>query len=163
MTLEVRPARPEDVADCIAMMHVSSPWRELGYDRRRCASLLSAGRDEMRVAADRDDRPRGFLLYQPTGFIGQPYVKLLCVAEDARGHGIGRTLVEWAEAETFERRGALNLFLLVSDFNRTARDFYARLGFAEVGRLPEYLVAGADEMILRKTRGPLLGGSRVEG
>ena len=73
------------------------------------------------------------------------------------GRGIGRALMEWAEAEVFDRRCARNLFLLVSDFNTPARRFYERLGFAEVGRLPDYLVAGRDEIIVRKTGGPLLG------
>jgi [ribosomal protein S18]-alanine N-acetyltransferase len=134
----------------------STPWCELGYSAERCAAILRAGLTETCVARAPDNIPWGFLCLQRTGFIGQPYIKLLCVAEAARGRGVGRALVEWAEAEAFERGWACNLFLLVSGFNTAARSFYDRMGFVEVGRIPDYLVRGSDEIILRKTRGPVL-------
>jgi hypothetical protein len=47
-----------------------------------------------------------------------------------------------------------NLFACVSDFNTTARQFYERNGYREVGPLPDLLMAGASEILLRKTIGP---------
>lgn len=156
MTPVLSPAHEDDLPACGAMMVGSTPWRELGYSAERCAAILRAALTETCVARAPDNTPWGFLCLQRSGFIGQPYIKLLCVAEVARGRGVGRALMQWAEEEAFERARAHNLFLLVSDFNMAARTFYARLGYIEVGRIPEYLVRGSDEILLRKTRGPVL-------
>ena len=46
------------------------------------------------------------------------------------------------------------MFLCVSDFNRGALRLYQRLGYELVGALPDFLVSGSAELLLRKTRGP---------
>ncbi len=48
-----------------------------------------------------------------------------------------------------------NLFVCVSDFNDGARRFYARQGYAHVGTLPDLIVRGSAELLLRKTAGPI--------
>jgi RimJ/RimL family protein N-acetyltransferase len=45
--------------------------------------------------------------------------------------------------------------MCVSSFNRRAARLYRRLGYERVGRLRDYVVAGQDEILLRKTLGPL--------
>jgi [ribosomal protein S18]-alanine N-acetyltransferase len=42
----------------------------------------------------------------------------------------------------------------VSSFNPGARRLYERLGYAYIGELPDYLVAGHAELLFRKSRGP---------
>jgi ribosomal protein S18 acetylase RimI-like enzyme len=141
------------------MMDGSTPWLELGYGRERCAAMLQSCLDELQVAVGPEGAPSGFVCLQARAFLGQPYVKLLAVAASARGRGVGRALMEWAVLQALEHWKAHNLFLLVSDFNLPARAFYSRLGFHEVGCLPDFLAAGRDEILLRKTRGPLLEAS----
>jgi ribosomal protein S18 acetylase RimI-like enzyme len=77
------------------------------------------------------------------------------VAPEARGQGLGTELLRWAEARVFGEQP--NLFLCVSSFNPDARRLYERLGYQTVGVLEDFLVAGLDEILMRKTRGPLLG------
>src|SRR5262245_50479079 len=81
------------------------------------------------------------------------YLELFAVAEAARGRGVGATLLRHVEAVAFAR--ARNLFVCVSDFNDRARRFYARHGYAHVGALPDLLVRGSAELLLRKTAGPV--------
>jgi ribosomal protein S18 acetylase RimI-like enzyme len=63
-------------------------------------------------------------------------------------------MMRFAEERIF--RQSPNVFLCVSSFNRRAQKFYERLGYACVGELTDFLVPGHSEILLRKTRGPLL-------
>ena len=88
----------------------------------------------------------------------------ICVAPEYRTSGIGRLLMAHAETRIF--RDTPNVFLMVSDFNAAARRFYERLGYRAIGEIPEYLVAGRSEILMRKTRGPIRGypaGSKDSG
>jgi ribosomal protein S18 acetylase RimI-like enzyme len=43
----------------------------------------------------------------------------------------------------------------VSDFNEQARAFYKKHGYQEIGPMPNFLIPGSAEMLLRKTAGPV--------
>ena len=64
---------------------------------------------------------------------GWLYVKYLAVAKQARTLGVGRALMEGAEAEAL-RRGLAGVYLDTFDFQ--APGFYMKMGYAEFGRLP---------------------------
>lgn len=138
---------------CARMMERSEPWITLGRGYQAGLSMLrDAGRE--RHIAVVDGAIAGFLVLAMSGaLVG--YLQTICVAEQARGKGIGRALMAFAEALAFARHP--NLFLMVSDFNRAAQRFYERLGYERVGELRDYLIAGHSEVLMRKTRGPLRG------
>jgi hypothetical protein len=69
--------------------------------------------------------------------------------------GLGTRLIGFAEERIF--REWPNVFLCVSSFNPDARRLYERLGYQAIGTLTDYIVAGCDEILMRKTRGPLDG------
>ena len=48
----------------------------------------------------------------------------------------------------------LNLFACVSDFNDGACAFYRKQGYKEIGPMPNFLIPGYAEILLRKTSGP---------
>jgi len=151
--LSIRPLltdlEPELCADLLAS---SDPWRTLGIDR---PSLLAQIRDPSRerYVARAGDRLAGFLMLNLQGaFVG--YIQAICVAPGFRNLGLGASLIGFAEERIF--RDYPNVFLCVSAFNHGARRFYERLGYRVVGELPDYLVAGQSEILMRKTRGPKL-------
>ena len=84
-------------------------------------------------------------------FVG--YIQLLGVASEFRGRGVGKALIEFAERRIF--RETPNVFICVSDFNREAQGFYAKLGYQTVGELTDFIIAGHAEILLRKTIGPI--------
>ena len=77
----------------------------------------------------------GFTLCRSIG----PDVELLLIAVDPaqRRLGIGERLLRQSLADA-SARGALDLLLEVREDNDAARQLYARAGFAEVGRRPDY-------------------------
>jgi ribosomal-protein-alanine N-acetyltransferase len=99
----------------------------------------------------------GFVLLSMRGsFTG--YIKSVAVREDWRSKGVGRKLLAFAEERIF--RDSPNVFICVSSFNPRARALYQRLGYETVGELRDFIVRGHDEILLRKTIGPLTGFSR---
>jgi ribosomal protein S18 acetylase RimI-like enzyme len=74
-------------------------------------------------------------------------------SEWARGKGLGKRLLTRVESAAFSREK--NLFACVSDFNAQARHFYEKQGYQEVGPLPNLLIPGSAEILLRKTIGPV--------
>jgi len=80
------------------------------------------------------------------------YIAALAVHEDWRGRGIGTQLLTAAEQRI--ARDSPNVFLCVSSSNQDAQRFYRRHGYEHIGTIRDYIVAGADELLMRKTTGP---------
>jgi ribosomal protein S18 acetylase RimI-like enzyme len=59
-----------------------------------------------------------------------------------------------AHVETLVFARVNNLFACVSDFNDQGRRFYKKQGYQEIGPMPNFLVSGSAEILLRKTIGP---------
>ena len=74
-------------------------------------------------------------------------IKYLWLDESIRGSGIGSELVTRIEAEAIER-GVNNIYL--DTFSFQAPKFYEQLGFKEVGRYTDYLIAGVDRIFYQK-------------
>ena len=150
----IRPLTTDAEAEaCAGFMAASDPWVTLG---RGPEALLPMLRDPARecYGALVDERLAGCLVLNLHGpFAG--YLQAICVAPGFRGQGLGAELVAFAEARIFREHP--NVFLCVSSFNSGARRLYQRLGYAPVGELTDYLVAGHSEWLLRKTRGPIRG------
>jgi len=152
-SLVVRPLSTEaEMEACAALMAASEPWLTLGRDFTASLRFLRDPARE-RHAALVGDRLAGFLVLNLQGaFVG--YLQTICVAPEFRGRGLGTALVAFAEERIFREHP--NVFLCVSSFNPSARRLYERLGYATVGELSDYLVPGHSEILMRKSRGPLI-------
>ena len=148
----IRAMQAEDRAEIVQLLGESDPWRTLGYtiaDWNRIFCPLPQGRDS--YVAELDGRVAGVALVRQKFLLGD-YLELLGVAEWARQKGIGSLLLKHVEQLVFER--TKNLFACVSDFNQSARDFYKKQGYQEIGPMPNFLIPGSAEILLRKTAGP---------
>jgi len=147
----VRSMTAEDRAGVIELLAFSEPWKRLGYkpsDWDGYFTPVPLGRDSYVV--EQGVRVAGIAVVRQKFLLGD-YVELLGVADWARGKGLGGLLLAHVESVVFER--AKNLFACVSDFNDRARHFYRKQGYSEIGPMPNFLIAGSAEILLRKTIG----------
>jgi ribosomal protein S18 acetylase RimI-like enzyme len=147
LAMTVRPARGGDAVWAATLMASSDPWITLGRGFDACLRSCHSTLDALEIAEIGSDRC-GFVLVRPAGVAGAPYIVSIAVAPAYRSHGIGAALLAHVERE-YEGR-ARHLFLCVSSFNDRARRFYERHGYAEAGTLKDFLIDGADEVLMHK-------------
>ena len=148
----IRDMRPDDRDAVIRILTGSDPWKRLGFtaeDWEKIFSPLPQGRDTLVMEADRT--VLGIAIVRRKFLFGD-YLELLGIAPSATGQGFGGQLLSHIESLTFAR--ATNLFACVSDFNDGARAFYRKQGYKEIGPMPNFLIPGYAEILLRKTAGP---------
>ncbi len=151
-TLNARNMHPNDRSAVVYLLGESDPWKTLGYtmnDWNRIFCPTPQGRDC--YVAEFDGRVEGVAIVKQKFLLGD-YLELLAVAECARQKGIGGQLLAHIEQLVFER--TKNLFACVSDFNESARAFYKKHGYQEIGPMPNFLIPDSAEILLRKTAGP---------
>ena len=159
-----RLATDDEAWACAELMASSDPWRQLGRTLEQSYQIVQDPAREVYVALDPSpgaDLPvAGFIVISMRGaFVG--YIQSVAVREEWRGRGLGTALIEAAERRIL--RATPNVFICVSSFNAGARRLYERLGYAVVGELPDYIVRGHSEILLRKTTGPLSEFGSCEG
>ena len=147
----IRAIAEGEAEACAHMMAASEPWVTFGITFEECMARLTNPSREIYVAVD--NAVLGFIILntQMGPFTG--YIQTICVAPEARGSGVGSQLIAFAEERIF--RDGPNVFLCVSSFNPRARALYERLGYETIGEIRDFLIAGASEILMRKTRGPL--------
>lgn len=155
-TPHIRSMQAADRDAVVQFLADSDPWKTLGYtvtDWNRIFVPIPQGREA--IVAVVNDKVAGVALIREKFLLGD-YLELLGVAPWARNTGVGGTLLAHVERAVFAR--TKNLFACVSDFNTTARGFYRHHGFQEIGPMPDFLIPGSAEMLLRKTAGPARNG-----
>jgi ribosomal protein S18 acetylase RimI-like enzyme len=83
-------------------------------------------------------------------FLHGGYIRRIAVKEEYRGERIGRRIMEFIEERVFDHYS--NIFVCVSSSNPRARKFYKDLGYHQVGELPNLILDGEIEYLLRKVR-----------
>ena len=141
--------RNREAAECAELMATSEPWLTLRLSRETAVAVLTDPAKEVHAIRDANG-VAGFVVIDMRGLL-RGYVQILYVRPDCRQRGLGSALLGWAEERIF--RDSPNVFICVSSFNAGARRLYERHGFELVGSLRELLVAGHDELLLRKTKG----------
>ena len=161
-SVTIREAGPADAGTIVRLIRALAAYEHLvdlvriteadvlrdGFGARPCFECL---------LAEADGEALGLAIHRPSysTFEGRPalYVEDLFVDESARRLGIGRLLM--ARLATLAReRGCTRMSLAVLHWN-PAREFYRRLGFAQVEEwLPYQLSGDALARLAAADRGP---------
>lgn len=147
------PRNAAEVEQCAAWLVVSEPWVTLQLKLDYAIQRLIDPDNEVHFAVANEQVVGVLVLFLKGVFKG--YVATIAVHPDWRGRGVGTQLLGFAEERCFGV--SPNVFLLVSSFNAGAQRLYARLGYERVGELPDFVIRGHSEILMRKTRGPLRG------
>ncbi|MBX7124576.1 MAG: GNAT family N-acetyltransferase [Cyclobacteriaceae bacterium] len=152
MNLVIKPLESEGDADwCAATMAACEPWQVLGRDKLVCLALVNNPEKNVFVAWIGTKRA-GVIILEMRGVL-RGYLQAIAVHPDFQSQGLGKSMMKFVEERVFAETP--NVFLCVSSFNIRAQKFYAGLGYEPVGTLKNFVIDGHDELILRKTRGPL--------
>jgi [ribosomal protein S18]-alanine N-acetyltransferase len=140
-------ASPRDAA-AFAAIHAASFNR--GWSEQEFEQLLT----DRSVMADQVRRGRkvlGFILSRRAA--DEAEILSVAIARGARGQGLARRLLD-LHLRRLAGLGLRAVFLEVEEDNMPARKLYARAGFAEAGRRPDYYVQGrarpAAALVLRR-------------
>ena len=105
-------------------------WTSFGIDYEKAIELFAKMEDKVFVA-EFEGQIIGFITLRPNGMgtLGS-YIRMLEVAEEYRGKGIGAKMIGFISEIA---SGYMpNLFLICSGENKDAQRFYARMGFEKV-------------------------------
>lgn len=144
----IRPLAPGDVEGLAARLAGLSLLqryrRTAGALERDLTAALGRGEDLIVHAAG--EEPDGLAWFLRNGTLGiGGCLRLLAVAPGREGRGVGAALLAAFEEALAGWSG--HAFVLVSDFNGGAQRFYARHGYAQVGRLPALVAPDVDELL----------------
>ena len=121
--------------------------------KERAQAFLRDGltKGEIYVALDTKGDCLGYIWFTLNGsFYRFPYVLNIAIKKEHRGKGIGKQLLSFFEEKGFNT--TTRVFLLVSDFNAKAQQFYREMGYQEVGRIPDLVRQGVTEHIMMKRK-----------
>lgn len=140
-----------DIDACARIMVTSEPWITLGRTLDALRPVIGDPAKEVHLVRDAQG-VAGFVLLDMRGPLSG-YVQTIAVRADRRGSGLGATLLSAVEQRVY--RQSANVFLCVSSFNTGAQRFYQRMGYERLGTWRQYVVADHDEILMRKTIGPV--------
>lgn len=143
--IQVSVAHESEVGWCAQVMAETDPWLAYRFSTETCADILRWPGSTVFVA--RLDRPVGFVLIHPRGFLGSPYIAVIAIVAGLRSRGIGGQLLKFAETHFSGRR---HVYLCVSSFNLRALRFYKVHGYLRVGEIPDFITDGFSEFLMQK-------------
>jgi ribosomal protein S18 acetylase RimI-like enzyme len=150
----IRPIDKANRTECEAaarLMSSTEPWITLGRKFENTINAVTSAHFDVCIALV-GEMVVGVIIFTLHVPLIRGYIAALAVHKDWRSRGVGSKLLRCVEERIL--RESPNVFLCVSSFNPNARRFYERNGYTQCGELKGYVIAGASEILMRKTTGP---------
>ncbi|MBB3056788.1 GNAT family N-acetyltransferase [Mucilaginibacter gotjawali] len=144
---------PADFAACAVIMAATDPWITLGIAYEDCLKAFGGTFREVFLMKN-ETEIMGFVIMQPQGTF-KGYIQTLAINKHYRGKGYGTQLLGFCQDRILTY--SPNIFICVSSFNKGAIQLYKKFGFELIGELKDFIKPGFDELLLRKTVGPITG------
>lgn len=153
MEISVIKASVDYINDCEEALVNSELGKRYFSEIGSARKALEEGfdKEEIYVAIDSNHNCVGFIWFILKGiFHSFPYLHIIAVKENNRNHGIGKILLKFFEDTCF--KDFTKLFLVVADFNPDAKMLYERIGYTDVGSIPNLYREGIAECLMMKLR-----------
>lgn len=153
MRIKIKLAKRRQTRDCLNCVKHSDLWEEYFkyHENAELAIRKRIKEKQIYVATSKNGRCVGFIGVIEEGCFGKfTYLSLIAVKRKHRGKGIGKKLLYKFEEIGFKK--ADTIFLLVSDFNKKAKSLYKKIGYKEVGSIPDLFKKEISESILMKQK-----------
>lgn len=153
MEIRLCQGTQEHLSDCQEALMNSDLGRVYFNDaekaRKAVVEFIDTGK--LLVALNEDHVCLGFIGYIPNGaFHSFPYLHIIAVKTEYRNLGVGRMMMESFETMIFKESS--KVFLVVADFNPKAKLFYEKIGYVNVGTIPDLYKAGVTEYLMMKIK-----------
>lgn len=151
MNFEMMKGNISYLDDCADALINSELGQQYFYNIEKAKSALVEGlqKEEILVAINNSGSCIGFIWYILEGsFHAYPYLHIIAIKEQYRSLGIGTKIIEHVEnifAEKYPK-----CFLVVADFNPKAQKLYKKIGYVEIGRIPDLYKKGVTEIHMMK-------------
>ena len=149
--ITIQPLQAEDLPACVQVLTQNELWKQYSITQERAEHMLNQALQEGAsiLVAKIDGQTTGFAWYSLHGaFHRSAYLRLIGVLPAWQGHHVGEALLKAAEDASAEH--VQDMFLLVTHTNLSAQRFYQRMGYQQVGAIPDYVVKGITELIYQK-------------
>lgn len=152
MEIEIQKGCNEYLNDCVEALFGSDIGTTYFNHKERCIKAIEEALEEgVLYVALAEGICAGFIWYLPKGvFHSFPYLHITCIKSAYRGKGIGQKMIQFVENLVFVN--ANKLFLVVGDFNPDAKRLYERIGYQQVGILPNLYKDGVTEYLMMKKK-----------
>jgi ribosomal protein S18 acetylase RimI-like enzyme len=155
--IAIRPFTGEDEGFVVDLAsHVFSPYAR---DARRAIRSILAERDSETLVAELESLRVGFVVlqYEQLARNFGPWVRptaahldAIAVRPELHGRGVGRRLIESAEAAA-RRRPALSISLATGEKNAPARRLFAHAGYVQLARVEHYYAGGQTAILMHRS------------
>lgn len=153
MEIRIIKGSADYLGDCVEALQNSELGRKYFSEEGSARGSLEEGfnKGEIYVAIDNNNNCIGFIWFILRGiFHSFPYLHIIAVKEEFRDLGAGKKLLKFFEDICFKKYS--KLFLVVADFNPDAKKLYEKVGYKEVGYIPDLYRKGITECLMMKTR-----------
>jgi ribosomal protein S18 acetylase RimI-like enzyme len=153
MEIKIVKGNMDYINDCEDALLNSELGKRYFTEKGRAKRSLEEGIEngEIYIAIDDNNNCKGFIWLILNGiFHSFPYIHIIAVKEENRNQGIGKKLLDFAEDICF--KDYTKLFLVVGDFNLRAKKLYEKIGYSEIGDIPNLYRDGITECLMIKSR-----------
>ncbi len=147
-TLSLQLLLPEAAPPLAAQLIMMEPWQSLGFTLPQLINYLTRADPCLhRFQCCYQQQSVGVIAVREPWLRGV-FLELFAVFTSQQRQGIGEHIMCWLIQETTLYSN--NLWTTVSDFNTSAQHFYARHEFTPIGRIPDLIQVGHEEILLRR-------------
>jgi GNAT superfamily N-acetyltransferase len=146
--LSLRPMTPELAQSLGPALAGIDPWLRMNFPPEQMTAFFTRPDAALTLRVVMADGEPGGVIAVRSPWLRGPYLQQLALLPPFQGQGFGAHLLAWFERQAGPQQRWL--WLCHSSFNTRAGRFYTHHGFEQVALLPELIVDGSDEVLMRK-------------